>query len=101
VPWATALSCCRTPSANKDGTIVRRFGDNPLGLFVYTADGHISIQIANPANPACVAPPRIPTCADTIVRCDAEQEKIVKLLFIFNILFSFWRSGRDSNSSDK
>jgi len=38
------------------GQTVRRFGDKPLGLFVYTADGHVAIQIANPANPACVAP---------------------------------------------
>ena len=30
------------------------FGDKPVGLFVYTADGHVAIQIANPANPTCV-----------------------------------------------
>lgn len=40
----------------ESGQTVRRFGDEPLGLFVYTADGHVAIQIANPANPACVAP---------------------------------------------
>lgn len=40
----------------ESGQTVRRFGDKPLGLFVYTADGHVAIQIANPANPACVAP---------------------------------------------
>jgi Lipocalin-like domain len=40
----------------ESGHIIRRFGDKPLGLFVYTADGHVAIQIANPANPACVAP---------------------------------------------
>jgi predicted ester cyclase/ketosteroid isomerase-like protein len=38
----------------EDGKIVRRFGEKPNGLFVYTADGHVSIQIANPANPACI-----------------------------------------------
>ena len=40
----------------ENGQTIRRFGDKPLGLFVYTADGHVAIQIANPANPACVAP---------------------------------------------
>ena len=40
----------------EDGKIVRRFGERPVGLFVYTADGHVSIQISNPANPACIAP---------------------------------------------
>lgn len=38
----------------EDGKIVRRFGDKPVGLFVYTADGHVIIQIANPANPDCL-----------------------------------------------
>jgi hypothetical protein len=40
----------------EDGKIIRRFGEKPIGLFVYTADGHVIIQIANPANPACIAP---------------------------------------------
>ena len=40
----------------EDGKIIRPFGENPVGLFVYTADGHVIIQIANPANPACYAP---------------------------------------------
>ena len=40
----------------EDGKIVRPFGEKPVGLFVYTADGHVIIQIANPANPACYAP---------------------------------------------
>ena len=40
----------------EDGKIIRRFGERPVGLFVYTADGHVSIQISNPANPACIAP---------------------------------------------
>lgn len=40
----------------EDGKVIRRFGEKPVGLFVYTADGHVIIQIANPANPACIAP---------------------------------------------
>ena len=40
----------------ENGQTVRRFGDKPLGIFIYTADGHVAIQIANPANPVCVAP---------------------------------------------
>ena len=39
----------------ENGKMIQRFGEKPVGLFVYTADGHISIQIANPANPACIA----------------------------------------------
>lgn len=40
----------------EDGKVIHRFGDKPIGLFVYTADGHVIIHIANPANPACLAP---------------------------------------------
>jgi uncharacterized protein (TIGR02246 family) len=40
----------------EDGKIIRPFGEKPVGLFVYTADGHVIIQIANPANPPCYAP---------------------------------------------
>lgn len=40
----------------EDGKVIRPFGEKPVGLFVYTDDGHIIIQIANPANPACYAP---------------------------------------------
>lgn len=40
----------------EDGKVIRRFGEKPVGLFVYTRDGHVSIQIANPANPVCLAP---------------------------------------------
>jgi hypothetical protein len=43
----------------EDGKILRPFGEKPLGLFIYTADGHISIQIANPANPSCFAPGKL------------------------------------------
>lgn len=39
----------------EDGKIIRRFGEKPNGLFVYTADGHVIIQISNPANPACIS----------------------------------------------
>ncbi len=40
----------------EDGKVIQRFGEKPLGLFVYTADGHVIIQIANPANPVCITP---------------------------------------------
>ncbi len=40
----------------EDGNVIRRFGEKPNGLFVYTDDGHVIIQIANPANPACITP---------------------------------------------
>ncbi len=40
----------------EDGKTVYRFGERPNGLFVYTADGHVIIHIANPANPNCLAP---------------------------------------------
>lgn len=40
----------------EDGKVIRRFGEKPNGLFVYTADGHVIIHIANPANPNCIAP---------------------------------------------
>lgn len=40
----------------EDGKVIRRFGEKPNGLFVYTSDGHVIIHIANPANPNCIAP---------------------------------------------
>lgn len=40
----------------EDGKTIHRFGEKPLGLFIYTADGHVAIQIANPDNPNCLAP---------------------------------------------
>jgi predicted ester cyclase len=43
----------------EDGKVIRPFGEKPDGLFVYTADGHVIIQIAHPANPACYAPGKI------------------------------------------
>ena len=36
------------------GETVHRHGEKPLVLFIYTADGYVAIQIANPANPTCV-----------------------------------------------
>jgi Lipocalin-like domain len=39
----------------QNGKTIYEFGEKPLGLFVYTADGHVAIQIANPANPVCIA----------------------------------------------
>ena len=39
----------------EDGKIIRPVGEKPVGLFVYTDAGHVIIQIANPANPACYA----------------------------------------------
>ena len=40
----------------ENGKVFHRFGEKPLGLFVYTADGHVAIQISNPDNPTCIAP---------------------------------------------
>ena len=40
----------------ENGQTIHRYGERPIGLFIYTADGHVAIQIANPANPACAAP---------------------------------------------
>lgn len=40
----------------ENGKTVHRFGKQPSGLFVYTADGRVIIHIANPANPNCLAP---------------------------------------------
>ena len=37
-----------------NGQAVHPYGEKPLGLFIYTTDGHVAIQIANPANPKCV-----------------------------------------------
>jgi hypothetical protein len=41
-----------TPDAA--GRPVHRYGEAPLGLFIYTAEGYVAIQIADPANPRCV-----------------------------------------------
>jgi hypothetical protein len=35
---------------NADGTVIREFGDKPLGYFIYDATGHLAIQVMeNPA----------------------------------------------------
>ncbi len=58
----------------ENGKTIREFGNKPVGLFIYTADGHVAIQIANSANPRCVAPGKrsgpggkvdltVPTCS--------------------------------------
>lgn len=39
-----------------NGKVFHRFGEKPLGLFVYTANGYVAIQISNPANPICIGP---------------------------------------------
>jgi ketosteroid isomerase-like protein len=60
-----------------DGKVVRRFGEKPNGLFVYTADGHLMIQIANPANPVCITPAKSalpgPKSDQVLSSCKAEQ----------------------------
>lgn len=43
-----------TGARDAAGRPVYKYGEQPLGLFIYTADGYVSIQIANPANPKCV-----------------------------------------------
>lgn len=61
----------------EDGKAVRRFGEKPKGLFVYTADGHVMIQIANPANPVCLTPEKNalpgPKSDKVLMSCTAEQ----------------------------
>ena len=61
----------------ENGKVIRRFGDKPNGLFVYTADGHVIIHIANPANPICIAPSKKsgPDKKDdlTLPECSPEQ----------------------------
>ena len=34
-----------------DGTLVKPFGDNPQGYLVYTRDGHVFVQMADPRRP--------------------------------------------------
>ena len=51
----------------ENGRRVNRFGEKPLGLFIYTPDGHVAIQIADPSNPPCIpdrrtSDSRLPTC---------------------------------------
>lgn len=73
----------------EDGQVIRRFGDKPVGLFVYTADGHISIQIANPDNPACIAPGKTsgPGRKDALALPPCTPEQAVALL---NGTVTYW-----------
>lgn len=65
----------------EDGKVIRRFGDKPNGLFVYTADGHVIIHIANPANPNCIAPSKKtgPGKKDELAlpECSPEQMRVL------------------------
>lgn len=38
----------------QNGRTLHEYGEQPKGLFIYTADGHVAIQIANPGNPVCI-----------------------------------------------
>ncbi len=40
---------------NADGTVIKEFGDKPLGYFIYDATGHVAIQVME--NPARQDPP--------------------------------------------
>jgi hypothetical protein len=40
---------------NTDGTVIREFGDKPIGYFIYDATGHVAIQLME--NPAKKDPP--------------------------------------------
>lgn len=66
----------------EDGKVIRRFGERPNGLFVYTADGHVIIQIANPANPACVTEGKktLPGRKDDIALAVCTPEQLEALL---------------------
>lgn len=44
--------------ANVDGTVVNTFGDVPQGYLVYTPDGHVFVQIADPDRRALFVPTR-------------------------------------------
>jgi hypothetical protein len=41
---------------NADGTVIKEFGDKPLGYFIYDATGHLAIQVME--NPAKNDPPK-------------------------------------------
>lgn len=40
---------------NTDGTVIKEFGDNPLGYFIYDGTGHLALQVME--NPAKKDPP--------------------------------------------
>jgi hypothetical protein len=39
-----------------DGTLVKPYGDDPLGYLVYTADGHVFVQLATRAERGWTGP---------------------------------------------
>ena len=57
----------------ENGKTIHRYGEKPLGLFIYTRDGHVAIQIANPDKPACAIP--IPGDKTTLPSCTPEQAR--------------------------
>jgi hypothetical protein len=57
----------------ENGKKVHRYGEKPLGLFIYTPDGHVAIQIANPEKPACALP--APRDATKLPYCTPEQSR--------------------------
>jgi len=57
----------------ENGKTVHRYGERPLGLFIYTADGHVAIQIARPDQAACAIP--APRDATTLPACTPEQAR--------------------------
>jgi hypothetical protein len=57
----------------ENGKKVYRYGEKPLGLFIYTADGHVAIQIANPDRPACAIP--LPRDTTKLPPCTPEQAR--------------------------
>src|SRR5262249_3757634 len=42
--------------ADVDGTVVKPYGDNPLGYLVYTPDGHVVVQFADRQRPTLFVP---------------------------------------------
>jgi hypothetical protein len=57
----------------ENGKTVHRYGEKPLGLFIYTPDGHVAIQIANPDKPACAIP--APRDVTKLPYCTPEQAR--------------------------
>lgn len=73
----------------ENGKKIHEFGDKPLGLFIYTADGHVAIQIANPAKPNCVVPDKRSgpggTVAASVPTCSPDQA-----LALLNGYVAYW-----------
>lgn len=76
----------------ENGRKIYRYGEKPLGIFIYTADGHVAIQIANPANPACRAP--VPAVFSSNERMKAESRLPVctseQMLALLNGYVAYW-----------